>query len=115
MRTKVNDDVVGKRITKLRGKQQVTQRKPKHVQEQANSAKVTKPTRIAAQFNGKLQENNQGQTGTNDRSKPPTNETAAFVTKNELSKLLETLNESNAENVSTINNEVNRVSLGMYF
>ena len=57
---------------------------------------------MAAKFNGKLSANNKGQTGSNNKLKSTAqksaynsaaNETAAFVTKNKLTKLLETLNE----------------------
>ena len=81
----------------------MNQEKLKQNKERSNYTKGAKPSRVAAKFNGKLSANNKGQTGSNNKFKNTTqksanngaaNETAAFVTKNELTKLLETLNET---------------------
>ena len=110
MKTKsdlVANEQVGK---KSRIKQQVSQEKLKQNKECSNYAKGAKPSRVAAKFNnGKLPDNKKGQTGSNklkntlqkSTNNAAASEAAAFVTKNELTKLLETLNESgNMENNS---------------
>ena len=105
MKTK-NDLVANEQVGK---KQQVSQEKLKKNKECSNYAKGAKPSRVAAKFNGKLPGNKKGQTGSNklrntlqkSTNNAAASETAAFVTKNELTKLLETLNESgNMENNS---------------
>ncbi|CAB4025056.1 Hypothetical predicted protein, partial [Paramuricea clavata] len=101
----VDNDSVGKR--KPRAKQQETQLKLKHNKERSNYAKGAKLSRVAAKFNGKLPDNKPKPTvqksGNSDST--PVNETTAFVTKNELAKLLETLNENNVDNVPAIQND----------
>ncbi|CAB3982074.1 Hypothetical predicted protein, partial [Paramuricea clavata] len=101
----VDNDSVGKR--KPRAKQQETQLKLKHNKERSNYVKGAKLSRVAAKFNGKLPDNKPKSTvqKSGNSGSTPVNETTAFVTKNDLAKLLETLNENNVDNVPAIQND----------
>ena len=101
--------------------------KIKQNKEHANYGKGGKPSRVAAKFNGKLPdstikrhtERNKpkqavqkfGNTGSASANKIP----AAFVTKTDLKKLLETLTENDADNASAIQSETHLGSQGMYY
>ncbi len=111
---------VGKR-TKPNEKQQVAQLKIKQSNKRSNNAKGAKPSRVAAKFNGNLPDI-KGHEGSNVKLRPTVqksgntdhasgNETAGFVTKNDLSKLLETLNENNPDDVSPVQNEAQLTGL----
>ena len=88
----------------------------KSKQNKESHVKGAKPSRLAANFNGKLTENNEVQKKHNHKPKAtiknfadsesaPTNETCGFVSKNDLTKLLKTLSEDNLKNVSAEQNE----------
>jgi hypothetical protein len=90
-----------------------------------NRAKGSKPSRVAAKFNRKFPDNSKKHTESNDRPRHKVQKSgntgsasanevpAAIVTKKDLKKLLETLNESDADDVSAMQKEANLGSQGM--
>ena len=99
MKTKndlVNDDAAGSKSTKPKIKPQITKGKAKQSKERSNYGKVSKPSRLAAKFNAKTTQKPSPQEISGDSSKPA-DETSAYVTKDDLEKLLESLTGKNTE------------------
>ncbi|XP_028397932.1 calponin homology domain-containing protein DDB_G0272472-like [Dendronephthya gigantea] len=94
----VNENAAGSKSSKPKLKQQITKGKSKRREERSNDGKVTKPSRLAAKFNGKT---TQAQEISGDGSETA-DKTTAYVTKDDLAKLLESLTGKKIESDASV-------------